>query len=88
MHSDRRQKGGILLSSCCHVVSLPFDYLNGLVSVYTALYSKFRDLVVDTLAEFHPCVHEISPFIAILYMYCVTRGRAISTLARRFRQSF
>ena len=45
-------------------------------------------LVVETVAEFNQCVLEMSPFFAILYMFCVTWGRAISTLARWFRQIF
>ena len=35
--------------------------------------------------ELHSCVLEISPFFALLYTFCVTRGHDMSTLARRLR---
>ena len=51
-----------------------------------SVYGKTFWLVVETFAELFSCVLDISPFFAILYIFCVTRGHVMPALARRFRQ--
>ena len=75
--TDRFQKGDNLSSSCCHaVLHTTFRFLIG-VRVYS-VYGKTFGSVVETLAELHSCVLEISPFFALLYTFCVTRGHDMS----------
>ena len=72
------------MSSCCHAVLQVFDSLNR--RILYSVYSNSFWLFEENVAEFHSCALEIMPFFATLYAFCVTRGHAISTLARRFRQ--
>ena len=58
---DRFRKGYILSSSSCHAVSQHFDFL--------FVYGKVLGLVVETLAKFHVCILEISPFFAIVCIF-------------------
>ena len=41
-----------------------------------SVYSKTVGLFEETLADFHSCALEISPFFASLYAFCVTRGKS------------
>ena len=69
-----------------HHLVVKLHYNPSAISIGVCLYSvygKTFGLVKETLAEFHSCVLEMSPFFEILYIFCVTRGHIISMLARR-----
>ena len=64
--SERGHSFVILLSLCITTFRL-FE----LVHVCTAYTAKLFGFVIETLAQFHSCVLEISPFFAKFYIFCV-----------------
>ena len=82
--SGRFRKGDILSWSCCHAVSQPFGLLN--VRMFVQVIRQNVWVSCRKFGGISPMRSRNIAFLAILYIFCVTREHAISTLARRFRQ--